>query len=105
MTTTELVAEYRLLKEFDTVRARLGHDYGCGQRAHELWRYNRLLAERGIEVYDLPEVSKEEIELAFVRVGQPKVGRIEREDFRRSTPATKRTLQAWRTVETWAKKS
>lgn len=90
----ELIAEREILDRFDTLRRSLGHDYGAGQRARELRNREREL-DRLDPLHNEPPVTDAEIVAAFERIAPARIARIDREDFRRSTPATKRTIQAW----------
>jgi hypothetical protein len=105
-TTAELAAELKLLREYSYVRTTRGHDYGCGQRHAELSRRQRRLEEltaRELKsAYALErDVTPDELRAAFARIAAPRIARINREDYRRSTPATRRTLEAWRLVDRW----
>lgn len=93
----ELIAELELLELYDRLRARLGHDYGGGQRRAEIHRRRLYLRERGVERVTPADVH--EVAAAFERVGRPKVRRLEVESFRKRTPATHRTATAWRELE------
>jgi hypothetical protein len=103
-----LCAELAVLVEYDRVRTAKRHDYGCGQRSAELMRRRRELQALGVDGAILyryrPDeyVSKDELAAAFERVGRPKLRRAERETYRKHTPATSRTLEAWGMVERWA---
>lgn len=99
------LAELAVLEYFDSERRRAGHDYGAGQRIREIRRYRRELETMGelpigygLAIESTSEVTTDELASAFERVARPKIARIEAEDYRRSTPATKRTLGTWRRV-------
>lgn len=116
MTTSSLdldgrrLLELAILDRFDDVRRDLGHDYGNGQRASELMRRRRELQHSRFAVLaEWPRLDAvlQELELdgdrrgdelgaAWARVARPRLERIAAEDFRRSTPSTQRTLEAWR---------
>lgn len=100
-TQRELAAELVVLEEFHARRSAAGHDYGGGQRRSEIWRRRRALDLEALRWSGLAdsEFSAEELAAAFDRVGRPKIARIEREDYRRSTPSTQRTLRTWRSIE------
>lgn len=94
------LAELAVLTEYDRVRQRRGHDFGCGQRGAELMRRRRALREKyGLDVYSaLATVTLAELAQAWARVGAPRLRRAAGEDFRRETPSTRRTLEVWRTM-------
>lgn len=89
-------AELVIVEDFDAWRSAAGHDYGAGQRARELRRRRRELALVGGPVDDLTPA---ELFAAFERIGPERIRRIEREDYRRRTPATERTIRTWRSLE------
>lgn len=116
----ELAAELAVLFLFDTARHAAGHDYGRGQRAHELNRREReldaietgggygTLAYRGagireVDAYvyrggkrvDLEELTPAELRAAYERVAIPRLARIGAEGYRAGTQATKRTVATW----------
>jgi hypothetical protein len=103
--TRELAARYVILDRFDTLRRRAGHDYGVGQRTAELRRLERELESAGLRPLTLTlnvcegdrdlELTALELRTAFDRVSSPRIGRIVAEDYRSSTPATRRTLDTW----------
>lgn len=102
-------AELSILEAFNLVRLTLGHDYGNGQRAQELGRRRNELERlrSATRSYQIPEPELEptsEIRAAaWRRVGAPRLRRVaELESYRSHTPATMRTLLAWRRVERWA---
>lgn len=92
--TAELVAELAVLERYDAEREIAGHDYGAGQRAAELMRRRRALegVDRGLP-------TDRELVFAFEKVARPRIARITREAYRKTTPATKRTLETWRKLE------
>lgn len=95
-------AELEVLEVLDQRRAAAGHDYGSGQRGKELQRRHRELArleaDAGHPWYlsDPPELGRtaEDLEAALERIVTPRERRLEREDFRRRTPSTRRTADA-----------
>jgi nicotinamide mononucleotide adenylyltransferase len=96
-------AELQVLIRYDDARRRAGHDYGAGQRTHEIRRLQDEL--QSLEAQILPvspddaAVSPADLVEAYERVGAPKFRRADAEDFRRQTPATKRTLATWQELE------
>lgn len=111
-------AELAILTRFDLVRHSLGHDYGGGQRRTELGRIERDLEPDLVSIayaaagITLPASMLEragepltavELEAAYQRVGAPRVARVGRESYRRSTPGTTRTLRAWARLDAWLK--
>lgn len=97
-TTRELDAEYAVLNAFDFERYGLGHDYGNGQRKAELMRRAAELRSRGVHHVvepELEEFTAAELKGAWQSVAVPRLRRIENEDYRRSTPSTRRTIAAW----------
>lgn len=112
----ELAAELAVLSVFDLQRSIKGHDYGGGQRRTELGRRERRLPGTAVTLayhaagVKLPEsmlrdagepLTIDELRAAWETVGRPRLLRIERETYRRETPGTRRTLAAWREVQTW----
>lgn len=96
--TLEKVAELEVLERFDAKRQAAGHDYGAGQRASELSRRRNELVGLGLRAggEDDPELTPAELLAAFDRVAGPRIKRLIAEDYRRGTPATKRTIMTWR---------
>lgn len=100
-----LRAELEILERYDRRRSELGHDYGSGQRYAELVRRRREsgAVTRASGFYS-PELVHElerpltglELLEAYDRVGAPRVRRLELEDYRSGTPATVRSVRAWR---------
>lgn len=102
----ELTAELEILERYDRERFYRYGDYGNGQRHGELSRRRRELAatiervERELDAtIEDHETTPAELARAFERIGRPRIKRIEREDYRRTTKATEATLAAWRAVE------
>lgn len=96
----ELQAEFIVLATFDQLREGAGHDYGAGQRVAELRRRRLHLREHGFHAeLQVDDFMPAELHAAFFRVGVPRLRRIEREDYRHHTPATRRTLDTWRRIE------
>lgn len=103
----EKAAEAVVLDRFDTLRSSAGHDYGAGQRAKELRNVKRELSSTPATTVDYIvekelglELSAGELLAAFRRLAGPRRRRIiERESYRRSTPATQRTLRTWDRLE------
>lgn len=100
--TRKLLAEYLMLDEFNDYRHSLGHDYGNGQRNDELMRRRNELTsyEHGVTHGELREVvldefTADELTEAFRTIAVPRIERLERENYRRTTTATTRTLKAW----------
>lgn len=93
----ELHAELVVLTTFDALRQAAGHDYGAGQRGAEIARRTRELHESPHPAEPYPD--NDELAAAFERVGSPRIARIAREDYRRSSPATRRTRATWARVE------
>lgn len=92
--TRRKVAELALLEAFDLEREYAGHDYGSGQRGRELARY-RLSLPAGAH-RDVAFVTVDEVVAVWPAIAEPRIARIVREDYRRSTPATRRTLDTWK---------
>lgn len=104
----EKAAELLVLDRFDTLRRVAGHDYGAAQRHRELVRLCGELSPNGTRGALAEYVVEKELGLeltageklaAFYRVARSRRARIGREDFRRSTPATQRTLRTWAKLE------
>jgi hypothetical protein len=93
------LAELELLASYDAMRERAGYDYGAGQRAGELRRRRLRLEARGIDRDDAPAVELAELEQAWRRIAVPRMRRLELEQYRADTPATRRTLETWRRLE------
>lgn len=99
-----LAAELVVIEAFDAVRQAAGHDYGCGQRGAELMRRRAALEAAGLSARNLrePELvppTELELELAFAKIGRPRMRRLELEGFRHHTPSSRRTIETWRRVE------
>jgi hypothetical protein len=95
--------ELELLERYHSIRSLAGHDYGCGQRGAELSTLRRELFSRlgedgYLELREHP-ATDDELRNAFDRIARPRIARIYREDYRRSTPATRRTLASWGVLE------
>lgn len=94
-----LVAELALLERYDNLRVRVGHDYGCGQRAGELSRRRReLRAHGGSELLTLT-VTRDELEQAFERVGVERLRRAENDYRLYGSQGAARTLATWRRMQ------
>jgi hypothetical protein len=95
------LADWTVLVTFDKVRSALGHDYGAGQRRAEIARadarYTAALraASQHYQAPDGRELSRVDLEAAWRRIARPRIRRLEREDYRGGTPATRRTRTAW----------
>jgi hypothetical protein len=91
-----LEAERAILAGFDWRRGAAGHDYGGGQRHNELTRVERELIRLGgnPQAGDAG-VPREDLEAAWGRIARPRYRRLQRENYRRSTQATRRTIAAW----------
>jgi hypothetical protein len=87
------LAELELLERYDWTRRRLGHDFGAGQRAHELSRRRRWLASN--DTSDTRAATGLELLEAYVRIGRPRLARAESGPI---TAATARTIATWRNV-------
>jgi hypothetical protein len=108
-TNREKAADYVVLDRFDDLRRIAGHDYGVGQRRRELRRLERELESAGIRPLSLTlnvaegdrdlELTASELRAAFDRVSRSKRARLEAEDYRRSTSATRATVETWRRLE------
>ncbi len=97
------LAEYALLAEYDRLRQRLGHDYGCGQRGAELIRRRRRLQVAGADAHTgAATVTGAELGVAWRAVGAARLRRLELEPYRQGTPSSRRSLAAWRQVRAWA---
>lgn len=95
-TIARLEAERAILAGFDWRRGAAGHDYGGGQRHAELIRRQReLIRLGGNENAGDAGVPRADLEAAWARIAVPRYRRLQREDYRRSTPATRRTIAAW----------
>lgn len=97
-------AELLVLDRFDTLRSKAGHDYGAGQRARELRALRRELEGYGLRLAEedrtvVEPLTAGELLASFRRIASVKRDRIRREDYRRSTPATQRTLRTWDRLE------
>jgi hypothetical protein len=112
----DLAAELAILTRYDGLRDLERHDYGGGQRRRELMRLERDLDANLVSLaysaagVTLPEsmlaragapFTPAELRAAFERVGRPRIARIEREDYRRRTRATERTVRAWARTVRW----
>lgn len=99
ISTRGVLAELVLLDTFDQLRTAAGHDYGNGQRGSELMRRRNAARELGLPYMpSLDDVSGDELMAAYQRVGEPRLKRAERENYRRNTPGTVRTVGAWEKV-------
>lgn len=102
-------AELLVLAVFDYERDRLGHDYGGGQRRNELHKRARMLGgfvdvetgrvavgRIGGIVGTTRYIEPTDVELAAAarRLLVPRRRRLDREDYREHTPATRRTREA-----------
>lgn len=91
-----LEAELAILAGFDWRRGGAGHDYGGGQRANELQRVRReLIRLGGNENAGDAGVPRADLEAAWARIARPRYRRLQRENYRRSTQATRRTIATW----------
>lgn len=112
----ELVADLAILTRYDFDRALKGHNYGGGQRRQELNRLERTVGPDGVTIayhaagIRLPASMVEragepltiaELRAAWDRVARPRIARLEREGYRRQTPGTRRTRDAWSHTATW----
>lgn len=111
--TITKAAELLVLDAYNEHREAKGHDYGAGQRAGELLRRRRELAPGApVTAYVLAERESVRVDGATLipgttelaeaarRLLMPRIQRVEREDYRRSTPSTRRTLEAlWEVLE------
>jgi hypothetical protein len=101
----ELDAELTVLDLYDAERSSLGHDYGNGQRFHELSRKRRERdeARRDARIYgasDLELVAPKTMQLsAYARISAKRTKRYSssREGYRDATAL--RALSAWRSVK------
>ena len=102
-----LAAELAVLVEYDENRSYLGHDYGGAQRLKELNRRRTELGrltrfgDAGVDPYrvTIRNVGVSELRDALERIAHPRMARLDRETYRRETPAGRRARQAWdRTV-------
>jgi hypothetical protein len=87
------LADWTLLVTFDEARSPLGHDYGSGQRRAALARVVGYSAP--LEAPDDLALTDGDREAAWQRLGRPAMRRLEREEYRSRTPATRMTLMAW----------
>jgi hypothetical protein len=107
--TRTLACELAVLEWFNTARVIQGHDYGAGQRAGELRtrRFDpavrRLADEHFLAAHGLPVddarpadglLPADELHAAAERLLRPRLARIEREAYRRDTPASRRAATA-----------
>lgn len=101
-TETELrakMAELYIVDLFDTLRP-AHHDYGAGQRASELIRRRREVEALGGSTYPDPSAFElDELVGAFDRVARPRIARLDRENYRAATAATRATRDGWLRVE------
>jgi hypothetical protein len=98
------LADWTLLVTFDEARSPLGHDYGSGQRRAALARADARYTDalRRVVGYSAPLEAPDDLaltdgdrEAAWQRLGRPAMRRLEREEYRSRTPATRMTLMAW----------
>lgn len=96
VTIARLEAEVAILTGFDWRRGAAGHDYGGGQRSNELIRRRReLIRLGGNEHAGDAGVPRDDLVAAWGRIAVPRYRRLQRENYRRSTQATRRTIAAW----------
>ena len=111
------LAEYHVLAEYDARRACRYGDMAATRRARELNRRAGGLRELGVPADKrgaFPPSSPVDLADAFVRVGLPRLRRLERETatveladggtFNRRTRYNGTSLDTWREVERWVSK-
>ena len=87
-------AEYAVLDTYDELRHAAGHDYGAGQRRAELIRRRHELRRLEASAAPAPALEGRHAAAAAERLLRPRLRRLDREDYRAATPATRRTRAA-----------